>query len=158
MSRSHLGESWNNTSLALAQLGRFEAAAAAARAAVEHQTAALKQSPQTIEFRKELGRAYVNLSVSALALRQPKEAATAAREVRRLGTQDAEDLYKAARLLASCGDETEALVALHQSVAAGLRDARRLAGETAFAPSPHTEFQAAVRGVMDRDFPADPFR
>src|SRR5262249_2229364 len=119
-----------------------------------------------------------NLAETCLALRQPVEAAQAARELAELMAGRPGELYDAARFLARCAgtakegmaDGTltddqqrryadEAIATLRSAVTAGWSNAKHTANDPALASlHARADFRFLIMDLTDRSFPADPFQ
>jgi tetratricopeptide (TPR) repeat protein len=170
-----LGNALAELGLALMESGDDAKALAACRQAVERQRRTFDKNPSHRDYRVDLGSHYLGLASVQRKLGLPADAAASISECLALRTDDASQLYDAARGLACCiplvgrgmsaptADETSerarladlAMDALRRSVAAGHRDTMEMARDPDLkALSSRPAFRVLM---MDLAMPDDPF-
>jgi tetratricopeptide (TPR) repeat protein len=133
-----------------------EAIAALEEAIRKHRSAWLR-APEVAEYRRFLADDYLALARANRALDRPADAIKAVRAGLDLAQQDPEWLFEAAREACLCGPECadQAISILRRAIAAGFRDAMRLAVDPGFLPLRSGAAFQELR--MDLEFPAHPF-
>jgi hypothetical protein len=126
-------------------------------AAMRHHRAAFSRTPQVEEFRRYLADDYLALARVHRMLGNPAAALAAARAGLDLGLVDPKWLFEVAGEIGQSGPRSadEAMAVLRRAIAAGFRDASRLASDPELIPlRSRADFQALR---MDLEFPANPF-
>jgi tetratricopeptide (TPR) repeat protein len=166
-----LGGVMNDCGMALAALGRHEEAILMYQAAIKHQRRVLGRFPHFRRSQHFLSIHYQSLATSQRKLRQPANAAAAAREGLALRPNDPNYAYDIACELSLCarvvaGNDGEARAAreryaqaainvLRKAVAAGFRNFSHMKVDADLEPlRGRSDFQIMM---MDLEFPADPF-
>ncbi|HWE38060.1 MAG TPA: serine/threonine-protein kinase [Isosphaeraceae bacterium] len=169
--RTHLGAALANTAGTLADLGHPVEAEAAFRESVAEQRRAFDRTPTNTIRRAVLSDTLRDLGEFLLKRGRPVAAASITLDRRALWPDNPDELFDVARDLSLClppldpsGPDrpriaASALDALHAAVAAGFRDAPRMAREPDLA-SLHSDpsFRTLLLRLFDRSFPVDPFR
>jgi len=166
---SALAVAWNTLGSALAAMGRHDEAATAYAEAVRRQRSLFDELPQMARLRPLLSGHYKGLAGVLLVLGRHQEAASAMRERAKLWLDDPAQLYDCARSLASGArliahetqrraTEDEAMATLLRALAAGWKDAAKVARDPALAAfHERADFQAFLAELFDRGFPTHVF-
>jgi serine/threonine-protein kinase len=175
--QSSLGGALHNMAMSLVGLGQAREAEAAFREAIDHQLKAFGREPQVLMYRRFLSNHYQSMGILLRQGGRAAEAAEFARRRRALWPGNPAETFHAACELAQCASAVgrgrpdpdlnesqraerariadEAMAALRQAVAAGLRDPAPLRHVADLAPlRDRPDFRALL---SDLAFPADPF-
>ena len=173
--RSVLGVTFHNLGESQRTLSHRNKAVGAFKAAIEHQKEAVATYPKNPEYRGFLLAHHQELAKTYRMFGQTEdlgEAVAANRERRKLSRGDAPELYKVACEFsfwlpfvspAQTADRAkyadEAIDTLSETVRAGWSNFRRTANDAELALlHGRADFRALLLEMMDRAFPADPFR
>ncbi len=162
-----LGETLNDLALCEMSAARWTEAQALLTRAIEHQRKALSLAPETLMYRQLLREHLLNVVKVYRTLAHPTDALRTARELAEMTSGNPGELYDVACALSltislTSGEAgqsvaAEAVAMLEQAVAAGWRDAVRMAHDSDLIPlRDRDDFRRLVAALFDRGFPRDP--